>query len=257
MGKIIFLTILSLAAGGVQRNGDHHGDGHDEQCVDISRYLPLQYEESTPEICSYKVDTQCTKRSKEVCVSVPITECKINGYTDCKNVPTTKQVRDDKLQDEYFSEQLCSISREKKVITEVKQMPVCKTVSKQQCDSKWVVNEQGEKVWAGNENCKEVTWEDCTLEDKIVTQEVDVWDCTPAPTPIVYQSAVLANVDVTLTRRQCTAKATPVCSQTTEQRCKTVEWEDCYDSIIPHCNKFNVRVPYQEYDHRLRCAVEH
>ena len=262
MGKIIFMAILSLAAGRVTQrygdhHGDHHGDGHDEQCVDISRYLPVQYNVSTPEICSYKVDTKCTKQSREVCVAVPVTECKINGYPECENIPTTKLVRDDGLQDEYFSQQICSISNEKKVITEVKKMPVCRTVTKQQCDSKWVVNEQGEKVWAGNENCKDVTWEDCTLEDKIVTQEIDVWECNPDRQPIVYQTANIANVEVTTVNRVCQPKATPVCSQTTEERCKTVEWEDCWDSIIPSCNKFNVRVPYQEYDHRLRCAVQH
>ena len=136
-------------------------------------------------------------------------------------------------------------------------MPVCKTVSKQQCDSKWVVNEQGEKVWAGNDNCKEVSWEDCTLEDKIVTQEVDVWECNPDSNPTVYQVPIVNNVEVTITSRVCKPKASPVCSYKTEQRCETVEWEDCYDSVIPHCYKFNVGVPYQEFDHRLRCAADH
>ena len=256
MGKIIFLTILSLAAGGVQRTGDHHVDGHDEQCIDISRYLPVQYNVSTPELCSYKLETTCNKQSKEVCVPVDIPDCKIVGYPECEDKSTTKQVRDDSLRDESFTQQLCAING-KKVISEVKKMPVCKTVSKQQCDSKWVVNEQGEKVWAGNDNCKEVSWEDCTLEDKIVTQEVDVWECNPDSNPTVYQVPIVNNVEVTITTRVCKPKASPVCSYKTEQRCETVEWEDCYDSVIPHCNKFNVRVPYQEFDHRLRCAVGH
>jgi len=252
---IIFLNIISLAAAGVLHPGDHHGDGHDEQCVDISRYLPVEYTESIQELCWDKLDTTCTKHSKEVCVPVPVTECEIVEYPECENIHSDHQVRDDSLLDEQFLQQLCVISNEKKIISETKKMPVCKTVSKQQCDSKWVVNEQGEKVWAGNDNCKEVSWEDCTLEDKIVTQEVDVWDCRPDTEPIVFQVAKIKTVDVRTTDRVCQPRANPVCSQSTEERCETVEWEDCYDSVTRHCNKFNLNVPHQEYDHRLRCSV--
>ena len=253
MDKIIFLTILSIAAGGVLQSGDHHGDGHDEQCIDISRYLPLQYNESSLEFCSYKVEKTCTKQSEEVCVTVPGSDCEIIEYTECENIPRDHQVRDDSIQNKQFFQQRC-ISTEKKLMSEMKKIPVCKKVSKQQCDSNWEVNEQGEKVWVSNSNCKEVSWEDCSLEEKIVTEEVDVWECTPDTEPTVYQVADMNTVDVTTSDRVCQPRANPVCSQTTKVSCQTVEWEDCYDSVIPHCNRFNVRVPYQEYDHRLRCA---
>ena len=136
-------------------------------------------------------------------------------------------------------------------------MPVCKNVTKQQCDTKWVINELNEKVWAGNENCKEVTWEDCTLEDREITQEVEVWECTPATQPISYQVPIVANVDVTTNNRVCEARANSVCSHTSEVKCKTVEWEDCTDNITPTCFSAHFKVPYQEYDHRLRCTVGH
>jgi hypothetical protein len=258
MDKIIFLTILSLtSAGRIPRSGDHHGDGHDDNCVDISKYGPVQYNESTPEICSYKMKTACTKRSREVCITVPITECHVVGYTHCENTPSTITARDDSMESEQFTQQNCVISSEKKVISEVKKMPVCKNVTKQQCDTKWVINEQGEKVWAGNENCEEVTWEDCTLEDKVVTQEVDVWECTPDTEPIAYQTAIINTVDVTFSDRVCEARANPVCSQTSEVKCKTVEWEDCFDTVTPNCISAHFKIPYQEYDHRLRCSVGH
>ena len=73
--------------------------------------------------------------------------------------------------------QKCQKSAVPQQLTETKQMPVCVPVTKQQCDSKWEVQvnaETGEmeKVWAGNENCREVTWEDCSLETREVTQQV-------------------------------------------------------------------------------------
>jgi len=258
MERIIFLTILSLAsAGRVRRAGDHHGDGHDDNCVDISQYGPVQYNESSTEICSYKLSTTCTEQSREICVSVPIFQCHVIGYTRCEDIPTTQKVREDSMENENFIPQSCVISNEKKVLSEVKKMPVCKTVSKQQCDSKWVINEQGEKVWAGNENCEEVTWEDCTLEDKIVTQEVDVWECTPGE-PIEYQTAIINTDTATTTDRVCQPIADQVCNIIRrEDMCTTIEWDECVDTVTPNCFTSYFKTPYQEYDHRLRCSVGH
>merc|ERR1712147_586922 len=99
MERIIFLTLLTLAAG-----GQHHGDGHDDNCVDISKYGPVEYEESNTDICSYKVKKTCTKNSREVCKYVPVTA--------------------DSLGSNEFIKQSCVISSEKKTLTEVKKMPV-------------------------------------------------------------------------------------------------------------------------------------
>ena len=53
MEKLLFLTILSLtAAARIPKSADHHGDGHDGNCVDISKYGPVLYNESTTQICS-------------------------------------------------------------------------------------------------------------------------------------------------------------------------------------------------------------
>ena len=81
--------------------------------------------------------------------------------------------------------QKCQKSAVPQQLTETKQMPVCVPVTKQQCDSKWEVQvnaETGEmeKVWAGNENCREVTWEDCSLETREVTQQVELATNTSA-----------------------------------------------------------------------------
>jgi len=161
------------------------------------------------------------------------------------------------LETHQFVKQDCVVSDQKETITEMKKMPVCRNVTKQQCDTKWVVNEQGEKVWAGNENCEEVTWEDCTLEDKVITQEVDVWECNPSPEPTFYHTLVESSVDVITYDMVCQPRAHPVCTHSSEVQCKTVEWEDCTDVIIPSCFNTYFKVPYQEYDHRLRCSVGH
>ena len=43
-----------------------------------------------------------------------------------------------------------------KTVREVKLVPECKQVTKQVCDSKWEINAQGEKVFASNENCRDL-----------------------------------------------------------------------------------------------------
>merc|ERR1712029_501303 len=134
MKLLMLLPLLSLCScRRVPRAGDHHGDGHDDNCVDISRYGPVLYNETRADVCSYKTITECRPRSQEVCVTVPITECAVVGYTDCQNTPTTSIVRDDSLETHQFVKQDCVVSDQKETITEMKKMPVCRNVTKQQC----------------------------------------------------------------------------------------------------------------------------
>merc|ERR1711862_259372 len=106
MKSLILIALVHLSScGRVPRAGDHHGDGHDDNCVDISKYGPVKYNESRSDVCTYKTVTECTPRSQEVCVTVPITECKVVGYTDCQNTPTTSIVKDDLLETQEFIEQ--------------------------------------------------------------------------------------------------------------------------------------------------------
>ena len=75
----------------------------------------------------------------------------------------------------------------------------CETVTKEVCDSKWVINQAGEKVWGGNENCKEKTWDDCKLVDREMTEEVPTWICQD-DSPITYLAPVLRDEEVTKRR---------------------------------------------------------
>ena len=235
----------------------HHGDGHDDNCVDISKYSEVQFNTSTVDLCSYKVTRDCSRQEREVCVSVPVTTCEVVGYPSCTNIPTNHILHDDATTTQTFTKQTCAVADEKQTITEVKQMPVCTNVTKEQCDSKWVINGAGEKVWAGNENCREVTWEDCHLVDREITQEIDVYICTPDTVAIEYEQPLYNEVDVTIYQQECEPRATPVCSQTSEVKCVTVEWEECQDSVHPKCFPAHFNIPYQTYDHRLRCTVDH
>merc|ERR1712037_595204 len=243
------LLLVGLVSG--FPGGDHHGDGHEENCVDISSYSEIQYNTSTADLCTFKVRRSCQTKTSPACVQIPIQECKAKAYPDCKSVPFTQVMKDDSSSEASFVPKDCFES-DSQTLIEVHQKPVCETVEKEQCESKWVVNKLGEKVWAGNENCQVITWEDCKLVDVPHPIEVPTYTCTDLPA-IHYSVPSFNEVEVTGYRTECQAAASAEC-QTNYVQCSDVEFEECQDIIEPLCfAQMMIQIPYQTYDHRLKC----
>merc|ERR1712038_325267 len=259
MISLIFLSALSLVAG--FPGGDHHGDGHDDQCVDISRYSKILYNTTCYQFCTYRTHRTCQIQKSSACVSIPVTQCEVVGLADCKNTPFTGLYHDDVILTQQFVPKECKQTGEETLI-EYHQTPVCKNVTKQHCESKWVINYLGEKVWAGNENCKDVVWEDCHLEQVRSPITVPTYSCFDLPT-ITYSVPEFREIEVTGYTSDCETKAYPVCTTTYEQVCTDVDYEECFDTIEPVCfgsssdnSGFCMTIPYQTYDHRLKCIIE-
>jgi len=258
MISLLLLSGISLVSG--FPGGDHHGDGHDKNCVDISTYSEILYNTSHHQICTFRTTRTCTTHKNSACVSVPVTECEVVGYADCSNAPFTGIYHDDVVHTHQFVPKECHQSGQETLIEHHK-TAVCQNVTKQQCDSKWVINSQGEKVWDGNENCRDITWEDCHLEDVPSSVTVPTYTCGDLD-PISYNVPEFTEVEVTGYRSTCAAAAYPVCTTTHVQKCADVEYEECADTIEPVCfggDKGDgdvgmvIRIPYQTYDHRLKC----
>ena len=256
MQNILYILAFVVVAVSAFPGGDHHGDGHDENCVDISRYSEILYNTSFVDVCTYRCNKICTPRKQSACVSVPVTECEIVGYANCDNEPTSHVYHDDKLVPSTYTPQRCFQSGEQ-VLNEKHKVPVCSNVTKQQCDSKWVIDPYtGEKVWNGNENCKDYTWEECHLEDVVNPVTVPTWTCVEDEA-VVYNTAKLNEITVTTHNTKCAAAAYPVCSTTHVQKCTDVEFEECVEVVEPVCfGNIEISVPYQTYDHRLKCIVD-
>ena len=252
----IFSVLLLVGAVTAFPGGDHHGDGHDDQCVDISKYSDILYKETTAAVCSYKTRRVCQQRSNTACVGIPITTCEAKAYADCHSEPFVIKMQDDSTESLEFVGKECLVSGQQTLV-EYQQVPVCKNVTKEHCESKWVINAAGEKVWAGNENCKEVTWEDCQLENVPQPVNVDTYTCRDMA-PIYYTQPTIVEVDVTGYKTTCKAAAYADCSVSYVQECAPLEYEECTDIIEPVCfgeegAGITFRVPYQTYDHRLKC----
>ena len=238
-------------------SGHHKGaDGHDDNCVDISRYSDVLYNTTIVDICSYSVERHCTKVTKPACTPVPTTTCEVKAYPDCANTPTTKVYHNDRLEQRSYTSKLCKPNGVR-VLEETKKRPVCRNVTQQQCDSKWVINDLGQKVWDGNENCQDETTEECSLEDYVLPIEVPVWQCDDDRV-LSYPEPVFDTTEVTAYTTNCRVVANPVCTTTSKQECVTLEYEECFDQVEPKCQGgLAVQVPYQTFDHRLKCLFDH
>ena len=244
--------LLSCSLVSAFPGGNHHGDGHESNCVDISVYGDLQYNETVADVCTYKKIRHCETRNNQACASIPLTTCSASANAACVNTPFSQTVREDSTEQLSFVGKECFESGSETLI-EYQQKPVCTTVTKEQCDSKWVVNEFGEKVWAGNENCKDVTWEDCKLESIPHPIVVPTYTCQDKAV-IQYTKPTFSEIDVTAYTAKCQAAAFADCSTNYVQECVELEYEECTDSFEEVCfGAMTFRIPFQEYDHRLKC----
>ena len=135
-------------------------------------------------------------------------------------------------------------------------MPECKQVTKQVSDSKWEINAQGQKVFVSNENCKDKTWEQCDLVDKVIEEQVPAHTCRDEAVE-TYLNVLRKEEQTTNIKNTCSATGGAVCRVSSSTDCTEVEWTECEERIITDCDKVSVKIPYQEYDHLLRCKVKH
>merc|ERR1712176_34361 len=225
-----------------------------ENCVDISRYQELEFNHSEADLCTFSVVKECQPKWEKVCITVEETVCRVEAAVEETVVSTDHVVPNDSIVDLEFVEKVCKPKPVKPV--EKKMMPQCEMVTKEQCDSKWVINAEGEKVWAGNENCKNVTWQDCKLQEVEVSEEVISWECEDGEA-IKYAAPVQESTKVSTMETQCAGEAYEVCETSQREVCTDVDWQECSDRVVTKCFPGQFEEPFQRYDHRLRCTVQH
>ena len=241
---ILIITLVVPGLGGLHRDA-----GHDDNCVDNSRYGELKYNVTPQNICTHKVDHICMKKSEKICIPVVKEKCEVVTFVDCDNKPTVTTQRSDEIGNDYFAVKECKEDGVE-VLEEERKIPVCTTVMKQQCDSTWMMV----KVWDGNENCRNASWEDCILKDRMMTEEVPTYSCNNGDT-LTYSSHAVKEIEVISYERTCQPRGIPVCTKMTAEECTTVEWEECKDVILERCNPLTLNTPYQIFHHILRCSI--
>ena len=78
-----------------------------------------------------------------------------------------QQIKESSLVPRRFTEKGCVET--KRSIPHRKLMPECMNVTKANCVlTNWETDEYGNQVWAGNEACDPITWQECKLVPKDV-----------------------------------------------------------------------------------------
>ena len=100
----------------------------------------------------------------------------------------------------------------------------CENVTRQQCTSLWkMVN--GEKVWAGNDDCRDVTWEECSPVIKTVPMAVAQMVCDSVPVNYFdYENTTNPRMADSL---DCTVDKRVVCSPVTSSKCADITYTKC------------------------------
>jgi len=180
-------------------------------------------------------------------------ECEVEPYTICTMSMDEVTVKSPEMVKGDYQTVVCTESTE--TVQHTKTKPDCKDVTRQNCITKWEFDDNGNKVWAGNENCEDVTWQECKLVETKVNFTVPKVDCQETGNIIPYMR--FENTDKTemLTKMTCEVKSSASCKPAKSTKCKQLEWQECSESPVETCVDRDVSEPHQEREHRQKCIL--
>ena len=118
----------------------------------------------------------------------------------------------------------------------------CENVTKQHCTTLWTINDEGEKVWAGTEDdCRDVTWEECNPVEKKVPMSVAKMDCLEEP--VTYFDYENTTMERMADRMDCTVDKRPVCEPVTTKKCAETTYTRC-EEVSKKDGKINHLIPH-------------
>ena len=118
----------------------------------------------------------------------------------------------------------------------------CENVTKQHCTTLWTINDEGEKVWAGTEDdCRDVTWEECNPVVKTVPMNVKKMDCLDEP--VTYFDYENTTMERMADRMDCTVDKRPVCEPVTTKKCAETTYTRC-EEVSKKDGKINHLIPH-------------
>lgn len=234
-------------------SADEPVDLHNKEfCVDVSTFEPVVWEEKDGEECQTIFVKRCEDKNENVCEDVTETKCEVQPYTECSMGLEPQEFSETKLEPVQFTEKVCETG--KKVIPHTKMLPQCKNVTKQNCVTLWETDENGQQVWAGNEACEPVTWQECKLVPKTVSFIVPEIKCEDGQSIWYHEPRPKTDTRMTNTF-DCVVKKTTNCKTEVRPDCKQVKYQSCREVPVTNCKPKKVHVPTQEKLHRKKCLL--
>ena len=107
----------------------------------------------------------------------------------------------------------------------------CRNVTKKHCTTLWTINDIGEKIWTGNEDdCRDVTWEECSPLIKTVPMAVAQMSCDTIPVNYFdYENTTSPRMADTL---DCLVDRKVVCTPVTSEKCADITYTKCEEVIF-------------------------
>jgi len=239
--------------GAAETQAEETIDLHNKEfCVDVSTYQPVVWVESEAEECSTVFVKQCEDKSENVCTDVTETKCEVVPYTECQMGMEPQEFSQTVLAPKKFVEKTCTQGR--KVIPHIKMLPECRNVTKQNCVTLWETDPDGKQVWAGNEACEPVTWQECKLVPKNVKFIVPEINCTDGNEVWYHEPETSTDIRMTNTFT-CEVKSSSSCETQTRPDCKSINYQECREVPVTNCNPKSVHKPTQEKLHRKKCLL--
>merc|ERR1712202_97938 len=273
----IALVVLQQAAAHTLNSEDGPVDLNKEEfCTDVSQYSPKYYEDEVEVCCTTVYEPNCKKKVQKICMDVTNTICKPfakpnynidsqtnpgqGGPSGDRNGPDTSGPGNGPKKPNTQ----CALDRgtvdlndckpKEVILKHIKKVPHCENKTSLNCETGWkVVN--GQKVWSGEEDCEEVTWQDCKLVDKEVDFPALESVCSPSPSE-EYAAPANRTVNVKVPMPNFEIVQKPICEAVTTNECVDVPYDDCSEPIRKEeCREFRVRKPKQDFIHKKKCLL--
>merc|ERR1712096_200976 len=224
-------------------------------CSDISFWDVVEYKSRDARCCEVGVKRSCEKKSKEVCLEATELECKAIAWAECR-VSVWEKNGVKKCEPTYKDFQYKDCQEENYSVKHKKKLPECKEVTKDNCVTNWNIDNNGNKVWSGEEECSPVTWEECNIVEKEVDFPAVRTKCDTVGT-IKWVDYVQQN-DATVEELQnrCEVHSAVHCEPATRNACTTVYYTECtVEKTQEECKNFVVHEPFQQKRHQKKCLA--
>ena len=111
------------------------------------------------------------------------------------------------------------------------------------------------KVWAGNEDCEPVTWEECELVNMTKKFPIPKIDCVDGP-DFPWMDCETVEGEAMVYRMTCEVKKAVNCEAKPQEKCLTITYDECTITPRPECESRFVYEPYQEFEHKKKCLLD-
>jgi len=225
----------------------------DDFCHSYFEYDDVTFEVEDSEMCWTEFEKVCEERSQYVCADVTDTTCKVAPYAACAMEMQQQPMIHTEMELKEFDEKCCKSKT--KVVQHLKDFPVCENVTKKNCVTLWNTDSAGRKVWAGEEDCEDVTWKECKLEKRKVDFEVPEIICTDCQKHYYEVPKEVPSLRMT-NSFGCQVKSSVDCVTTTRPDCETITWQECKEVPSKNCKDIQVKTPVQEKQHKKKCVLD-